>query len=299
MSKIICWWSGGVASAVACGITLKKHGKENCYLAFCDTGIEHPDTYRFMRDFEEKFGVKVNIHKSKRFNNPEEVWRKYNGLNFAHGAPCSMVLKKEVRIDVQKQIEYSAQVFGFDYCDKEKRRASQLQKNHPDAKPVFPLLEGKITRDDLFKVLKEWGLTPPKTYNWFLNNNCIGPEDSPQGGCVQGGVGYWQRLKEIFPKKYFYMAKIEHELSKVKGEPVTICKDQRETTKGRRLFLVPCEQFPEVGTILEIHGKQPQAPMECNGLCSLEDEGTQEALDIFDDHLKEIFKLASEENDGK
>lgn len=289
---IICWWSGGVASAVACGMALKKYGKENCYLAFCDTGVEHPDTYRFMKDFESKFNVSINTHKSLKFSNPEEVWRKYGGLNFANGAPCSGELKRVVREQLQKEVDYDNQVFGFDYCKKEIGRAERLKKNHPKAKPIFPLIDSKITRDDLFKILDSWGIKPPITYNWFLNNNCIGPEDSPVGGCVQGGVGYWQKMKQIFPKKFFYMASLEHELSNIKGEPITICVDQKGGKK-EKVFLMPSEDFPKVGSILEIQGKIPIAPMECNGLCSLGEEGTQEALDIFDDHLKDILELAS------
>jgi len=48
--RVLGWVSGGVASAVACKLALEKYG-DSVELVFCDTGIEHPDTYRFMDDF--------------------------------------------------------------------------------------------------------------------------------------------------------------------------------------------------------------------------------------------------------
>lgn len=289
--KFLCWWSGGVASAVATGLIIMKEGVKNCEIVMCDTSLEHPDTYRFLSDFEKKFDVQIKKVKSKKFNEPEEVWLHYNGLNFAHGAPCSSELKREVRKMVQKEIMWDNQVFGFDFCAKEERRAKQLKKNYPDTNPIFPLIERKITRDGIFSILSDWGMKPPKTYSFFQNNNCIGEEDSPKGGCVQGGIGYWQKMKEIFPKKYEYMGKMEHLLSKRKGKPVTICKDQRKSSFGSRLFLLPCSEFPDTKTIDVIKGKKPIAPLECNGMCGLDEEGSQQAIDVFDEFTKQIKEM--------
>ncbi len=50
MDKVICWWSGGVTSAVACNIAIHIYGKENCRVIMLDTQNEHEDTYRFKDD---------------------------------------------------------------------------------------------------------------------------------------------------------------------------------------------------------------------------------------------------------
>jgi len=269
-SRVISWFSGGVASAVACQIALETY--KNVHFAFCDTGIEHPDTYRFITDFENKFNVKINIYKSKEFSKPEDVFFKYNGLNFAHGAPCSMVLKKNVRTQQVEKLDTDyAQVFGFDFCKKEIRRASQMIKNHAEINPKFPLIEQEIDRSELFRIVESWGIAIPKPYDHFNNNNCIGTEEGSEGGCVQGGVGYWQKMKEIYPKKFARMAEIEHELSKKNGKPTTICKDQRKNSKGI-IFLTKNIDFPEIGSIDDIKGKQPIGRMECNGFCSTQDQ---------------------------
>jgi len=269
-NRVIGWWSGGVASAVACKIVLEKY--ENVEIAFCDTSIEHPDTYELLHSFEKVMGVKINVITSSRMTEPEQVWRKYKGLNFAHGAPCSMVLKKEPRMKFQKTKTDFAQVFGFDYGKKEERRARNMLVNNPDINPIFPLIVEKLSREKIFKEFKSLGLKIPEPYKHFLNNNCIGAEDSPIGGCIQGGVGYWQKLKELYPLKFEYMANIEHEISSSKGSPVTICKDQRAATAGNKLFLRHNEEFPEIKTIDIIKGRRPITPFECNGFCSLEEQ---------------------------
>ena len=265
--RVIGWWSGGVASAVACKLALDKYG-DRVDLVFCDTSIEHPDTYRFMQDYEKVFGLKIKTIRSDRCKNPEEVWFKYKGLNFAHGAPCSMVMKKQPRIKYQDIREDFAQVFGFDCCKKEIRRADNMLANNPDLNPVFPLIVEQYSRDLIFKELARLGIKPPTTYNNFLNNNCMGGSDSPIGGCIQGGIGYWQKIREIYPKKFEYMANIEHRLSELKGEPVTVCRDQRKNTKGNKLFLKHNTIYPHIETIDVIKGRRPISYFECNGLCS-------------------------------
>lgn len=269
--RVIGWWSGGVASAIACKLAIERYcGKIE--LAFCDTGIEHPDTYRFMYEFEKVMGIPINRLTSTVASTPEQVWRKYKGLNFAHGAPCSTVLKREVRIKHQETLTDFGQVFGFDYCKKEMRRATNMLNNYPEINPIFPLIVEQYDREKIFKELDRMGIKPPITYQHFLNNNCIGAFDSPIGGCVQGGIGYWQKIRDLFPKKFEYMSNIEHELSRQKGYPVTICKDQRKGTKGNKLFLKPNPEFPEVESIDVIKGRRPVTMFECNGFCSTIDQ---------------------------
>ena len=269
--RIIGWWSGGVASAIACKIALEKWG-DRVDIVFCDTNAEHPDTYRFMSDFERVLGVKIKTIKSKRFEDPEAVWRKYKGMNFAFGAPCSTSLKREPRIAYQDLKTDFGQVFGFDYGKKEERRASNMLNNNPDLNPIFPLIVEQLDRPKIFAELDKLGIEMPVVYKHFLNNNCIGGEDSEKGGCVQGGIGYWQKIQELYPKKFAYMANIEHEISADKGEPVTICKDQRKDTKGNKLFLLPNPMFPNIASISAIKGRRPLTPFECNGFCSTKDK---------------------------
>ena len=47
---IICWWSGGITSAVACKLAIDEYGTGNCKVIMLDTRNEHDDTYRFLSD---------------------------------------------------------------------------------------------------------------------------------------------------------------------------------------------------------------------------------------------------------
>jgi hypothetical protein len=264
--RVIAWFSGGVASAIACKIALYKFDNVEC--VFCDTHLENEDTYRFMSDFEKALGITVTRIHSERMYEPEDVWYKYNGLNFAHGAPCSMVLKKEPRIKFQKIHTDFGQVFGFDYSKKEEKRARNLATNNPELNAMFPLIVEKYDRARIFEELEVMGIKPPLAYNYFINNNCLGNLESPKGGCIQGGIGYWQKMKEIFPLKFEYMANIEHDLSQKNGKPITICKDQSKNNFHKKVFLKPNPDFPELKSIADIKGKKPVGFFECNGLCS-------------------------------
>ena len=271
--RVISWFSGGVASMVTCHLALEKY--ENVFLAFCDTKIEHPECYRLIDDFENKTGVKIHRFSSDRFSEPEEVWRKYKGLGFANGAPCSNVLKAEVRIKQIQDLDNDySQLFGFDFDKKECRRAINMVKNHAEFNPKFPLIENEMTRDDLFSYCKKIGISPPIVYKTFKNNNCIGADESPKGGCVQGGIGYWQLIKEKYPHKYDYMAEIEHELSSMKGKPVTICKNQSKDNK-ELLYLKHNPEFPQIDTIDKIKGRRVIAPMDCYGFCGENDQNEE------------------------
>jgi len=59
--KIICWWSGGITSAVACKVAIDLYGKENCSVIMIDTINEDEDTYRFFKDCEKWFGLEIKI----------------------------------------------------------------------------------------------------------------------------------------------------------------------------------------------------------------------------------------------
>lgn len=267
--RVLGWWSGGIASAIACKLALEKYG-DNVRLILCDTNREHPDTYRFKEDFERVLGTTIYVIKSKKYSDPEAVWRKYGKLNIANNAVCTKELKARPRIRYQNTKEDFAQVFGFDYRPRELNRATSILVNNPDLNPIFPLIVEKINREDLFVEIKKLGIKEPIIYQRFLNNNCIGADDSEKGGCVLGGIGYWKKIRDLYPKKFAHMAKVEHEISKAQGKPVTICLDTRKNTKGNKLFLLPSKDFPKVEDISVIKGRKPVTIFECTGFCSTE-----------------------------
>lgn len=280
LGRIISWWSGGIASAVACKLALNEFSStHDVELVFIDTFNEHEDTYRFLDDCSNFFGYQIKTIKSDRFDSIQDVWRRYKSLNVAHGAVCSSVLKKEVRTKYQDIENDFAQIFGFDYSGSEQKRARNMLKNYPEINPLFPLIENKYTKEDCINEIRKWGIELPWAYKaGFRNNNCF------ETGCVQGGIGYWQKMFYEYPEKFEAMAEMEHELSELKGDIVSICSDQTGGNKSR-LFLKHNPNFPEIGNIMQKKGRAVESLMECNGFCSTEDQ-----LDLFDITIKEIAK---------
>lgn len=272
-SKIICWWSGGVTSAVACKIASELYGLENCEFIMIDTGNEDEDTYRFKKECEEWYGANIisitGVGHGSKYGKIQDVWYKHKSLNVATGAICSSELKRKVREDWEKTNDFTHQVFGFDWS--EYKRAKSMKLNHSHTEPLFPLLMYGYSKKDCIDVIQKAGIEIPMMYQLgFHNNNCF------KTGCVQGGIGYWQKMKRDFPEKFEAMAKVEHDLTDVKGKAVTMCKDQSNEAKEkpyeeRLVFLKPHPDYPYLKSIDDMEGREPEPLTECNGFCGTND----------------------------
>lgn len=265
--KIIAWWSGGITSAVACKLCIDIFGIENIRFIFIDTYNEDEDTYRFKTDCEKWYGAKIETISSDKYTNIQEVWRKHKSLNVATGAVCSTMLKKRVREVWEKNNEYEFQAFGFDI--NEPKRALSMTINYPKIKSIYPLLLFGLTKKNCISIVKDAEIRIPKMYELgFQNNNCF------KTGCVQGGIGYWQKIKREYPIKFETMAQMEHELTDVKGEPVTILKDQSKKAKESKnalVFLKKHPNYPELKCIDDMRECKVDPLFECNGFCGIND----------------------------
>ena len=132
------------------------------------------------------------------------------------------------------------------------------------AKPIFPLLIHGYTKEKCVDLVLEAGLKLPKAYELgYLNNNCL------KTMCVQGGIGYWQKVQREQVEKFDAMAKVEHDLTKLKGEPVTMLKDQSKG--GGLVFLKPHPDYPHIKDISMMKGREPKPLFDCNGMCGIND----------------------------
>ena len=260
---IIGWWSGGITSTIACKLAIDLYGKDRVRLIFIDTNNEDDDTYRFKKDCEDWLGMQIETISfiGKKYDKIQDVWYKYKSLNVAHGAVCSSELKRRVRETWEKDNDFTHQVFGFDID--ETRRAKSMKLNHSHTNPIFPLLMYGLSKKQCLEMLPAH-IQPPIMYQLgFLNNNCF------KTGCIQGGIGYWQKMKREFPDKFEAMAKVEHELTELKGQPVTMLKDQSKG--GGLVFLKKHKDYPTHKTIDDMKGREPEPLMECNGFCGTND----------------------------
>jgi hypothetical protein len=160
-------------------------------------------------------------------------------------------------------------VFGFEFTKKEMNRAISMKLNYPESKPIFPLLLFGLNKKDCMEIIQNAGIEIPRTYLYgFHNNNCF------KTGCVQGGIGYWQKMKMEFPSKFDFMANIEHRLTDLKGKPVTMLKDQSKEAKENGniyVFLKKHSDYPELKCLADMPKCEVRPLIECNGFCGLND----------------------------
>lgn len=88
----VCWFSCGISSFVAC--YLSKDIDDIIYTHIED---QHPDSLRFLYDCEKILNRKITILQSDKYKNVDDVITKTRCINTPYGAPCTRLLKKEVR----------------------------------------------------------------------------------------------------------------------------------------------------------------------------------------------------------
>ena len=272
-NDIICWWSGGVTSAVAIWLTIQIYGIERCRIIFIDTFNEHEDTYRFKQDCEKWYGKEIETITGigNGYKNIFDVWFYFKSLNVATGAICSTVLKRLVRERWEKDNPgFTHQVFGFDIT--EANRALSMKLNNPHTKPIFPLLLHALSKKKCIEELQYNFIPIPMMYFLgFHNNNCF------VTGCVQGGIGYWQKMYKEFRFKFLRMAVIERWLTDLAGYPVTINKDQskeakKKSEKKQLVFLVYNPKYPNNKCLADFKPQKIESLIECNGFCGTIDK---------------------------
>lgn len=265
MKDIICWWSGGITSAVACKLAIDKYGADRCRIVFIDTKNEDQDLYRFKDDCAVWYNQEIETITSDVYGSIQEVWRKHLSLNVATGAICSYMLKRRVREKWEKTNNFSHQVFGFEDTKRERRRAESIALNHGHTNPLFPLIDAGMDKPDCLAFVSRAGLKVPRAYTLgFTCNNCLNT------GCISAGISTWKKIQKEFPEKFDKMAAMEHELTDLKGKPVTMLKDQSNEAKEsgvQLVFLKAHPDYPQHKTIDQMKGRKIKDPFECNGFC--------------------------------
>ena len=223
MMRVISWFSCGAASAVATILAAIKYGQIEA--VYCRVVEEHEDNLRFLDDFTKVTGIPVKVIVDEKYQGSiYEVFTKRGFIKNQYGAPCTMILKKDMRKAYQQPND--VQVFG--YTVEEQDRADRFIDGNNDVKEDFILIDNAITKQDCYAHLTKLGLRLPAMYYLgYSNNNCI--------GCVKGGMGYWNKIRKDFPDRFDKMAKLErligHAVNKDESGPVYL--DELKPNRGR------------------------------------------------------------------
>jgi len=197
----VSYFSAGVSSAVATKLAIGQIDR----ILYTHIDDQHPDTLRFVKDCEVWFGKPVEIWQSSYYHDVESVCRARMFLkNRNGGAPCTTVLKRDVRKDFEWEHRGKLTcVWGMDVDEKD--RAERIKLHMPEQEHLFPLIDQNISKRVAHEILAASGIKRPAMYDLgYHNNNCI--------GCIKGGMGYWNKIRVDFPEVFAKRAKLERDL---------------------------------------------------------------------------------------
>ena len=225
MTRVVCQFSCGAASAVATKLTLVDHPGAiilNAYLA-----NEHPDNRRFATDCEKWFGKPITVLRDEKYGaDVIEVFRRTRYIKGLRGASCSIRLKRGL-LDAWK-VPGDIMVLGF--TADEPSRADDFRERNPDRPIWTPLIDRGLTKEDCKSMIERAGITLPFMYlQGYENANCI--------GCVKGGQGYFRAIREDYPEAFERLAQIESEI----GPGAYILVHRSGPLKGQRF---PLRELP-------------------------------------------------------
>ena len=204
MSRIVCWFSHGAASAVAAKLAIEENKRSSNPKELVVASIyikdEHEDNERFRRECEQWFGQEVVMLTNEEYHSSvDEVIASTKYMSGTHGARCTKELKKQVRLDWQRHDD--THVFGM--TSDEQNRIDNLidNENELDVWPI--LIDEDIDKQQCFKILENQGIRLPEMYHLgYNNNNCK--------GCLKAqGAGYWNKIRVDFPEVFETRARQE------------------------------------------------------------------------------------------
>jgi hypothetical protein len=245
MSRVVCHFSCGAASAVATKLTLASDGDAAEVVAvYAETGAEDADNMRFLEDCERWFGRKVIRLKNPKYLDTWDLWEKRKYIAGVAGAPCTGELNIAPRLKFQRQDDIH--VFGYTADSNDIRRAEAFRENWPDLRIETPLIDRGINKAACLAMVLSAGIAPPRTYAMgFPNANCI-------PCCKAQSPSYWALVRQEYPAEFHRMVLLSRKLGAKLARLL-----------GERVFIdeIPID-FPVVEAI---------AP-ECDFLCQLADQ---------------------------
>lgn len=215
-NRLVCWFSCGAASAVATKLAINSETHREIAIVRCVVREEHPDNDRFAADCERWFDRPIiNLMNDEYHGSIYEVIRRRKYISGKDGAPCTLLLKKQLR--EKFQLPTDRHVFGYT-AEEADRFDSFLDANNIDA--VSPLIERGLKHAETLAIVQDAGIKLPVMYELgYEHNNCV--------GCVKAtGAGYWNMIRRDFPERFWMMAGASRALG------VTMTR-----IEGKRIFL--------------------------------------------------------------
>lgn len=245
MSRIVCQYSCGAASAVATKLAIAQYG-DRCEIVNAFIEEEHPDNRRFLADCEKWFGREITVLRDEKFGaSAIEVFRRTRYIKGRYGASCTGRIKR----GLLQTFEQPGDVIVLGFTAEEQGRWDDFQADWPDRPAIAPLIERGLTKTDCKTMIERAGIALPHMYlQGYANANCI--------GCVKGGLGYFRAIREDYPEQFERLAKVEEAI----GPSAYILRHRSGPLKGQRFALrelpagkaIRSEWLPECGVVCEM-----------------------------------------------
>lgn len=203
MSRIVCQFSCGAASAVATKMAIARYGDtHDVQIVNAFLSREDADNRRFLSDCEDWFGRPITVLADQKYGaDPIQVFRRERYIKGRMGAPCTKLLKRRL-LDAWKQ---PGDVMVMGYTREEVDRLEDFRDGHPDKPVIATLIDADLGKEDCKAMVVRAGIELPLMYRMgYYNANCK--------GCPKGGEGYWRAIREDFPEDFEAMCLVQDEL---------------------------------------------------------------------------------------
>lgn len=228
MSRHVCHFSCGAASAVATKLILSEQPSENVLIVNAFLKEEHSDNRRFLIECEKWFGHSVLSVRNETFGaSVDEVWLRHKFIKRNNFAWCSQHLKREMLASVLAVGDVN--VLGFTV--EEQDRFDNHCDRYPNESFRAPLIEQLLNKDDCYAIIQRAGIDLPMMYRMGYDNaNCIGRP--------KGGQAYWQNIRADFPERFVQIQNIQETI----GPGANFLRFRSGPRKGERMSL---RELPE------------------------------------------------------
>ena len=164
---------------------------------FCDTHMELPENYAYLKKLEILLGKKIKILEAKRgFDHWLSVKRGF--LPSPQIRWCTEQLKL---IPIERFVG-NDEAISFIALRADEDRAGYISTK-PNIKPVFPFIKEGLVKRDIFRIIEESGIGMPEYYNWRSRSGCY--------FCFFQRKIEWVRLSEIHPDLFEKSVRYEEE----------------------------------------------------------------------------------------
>lgn len=209
-------WSGGRCSTVALHLTLEQDS--DIPVVFNNTGVEYPETVKYVRKYAKKW--KLNFNELKPNTNYWKLVKEYGFPQLRGSGPkgrprkpaCCYYLKEEPANRFLKEHDMDGFISGL-----------RVEENRPRALVVFQKgVYYQANRDGLwrFHPVAIWTLEELMNYvgRHQIPLNPMYEKGLPRVGCMPctGFLGWREQLSEINPRFYKWL---NREYQKSIGEP--------------------------------------------------------------------------------